>query len=297
MEFIVIFLSLAVNLVLGGLFRPYTKWVNDIVCSISNSMAKKPYKKAKRIGGAVVWIGLALIWVVVELVYSTLVEHSSAYGYAIYAFVVFFCISAGQTVHLLVKMSNNTENTVFFGELCERLQVDISKVDPQSQKRVINSAIAKIFAERIIAPLVLIFYVGPGATLAYSFVNAIASADSSFVMKTHGFADVAVKLNNAVTMPAYWLSAVILKIANWVQGIKIDTKGIKSRGSAERRFLAVDKQNNPTKRYFKIISLYIIITTAVTFFALLSCYIFVEAVFAGLGLDEYLDYWNKNTTE
>ena len=297
MEFIVIFLSLMVNLVLGGLFRPYTKWVNDIICSISNSTAKKPYKKVKRFGGAVVWIGLALIWVVVELVYSTLVEHSSAYGYAIYAFVVFFCIGVGQTVHLLIKMSKNTENTVFFGELCERLQIDISKVDPQSQKRVINSAIAKIFAEKIIAPLVLIFYVGPGATLAYSFVNVIASADSSPNMKTHGFADVAVKLNGVVTKPVYWLSSVILKIANWVHGIKVDAKGIKSRGCAERRFLAVDKQHLYTKRYFKIASLYIIIMTVVTFFALLSCYIFVEAVFAGLGLDEYLDYWNKNTTE
>ena len=133
MEFVVIFFSLIANLVTGGMFEPYTKWMNSLICSISDSTAKKPYKKVKRLGFAVVWILILAIWIGVEFIYSALVEHSSAYGYAIYAFTVYFCISLGQTVHLLVKMSKNTQNTVFFGELCERLQLDLSKVDPQSQ--------------------------------------------------------------------------------------------------------------------------------------------------------------------
>lgn len=298
MDFIIIFAAMAANVITARIFKPYTHWIIAIFNDISEYFGKKTYKKASRIGAFITIVSAVLIWLTSDLLIAALSSGSYIYRYIIYALTVYFTVCIGQTVGVLSELSKNVSNAEHTESLMKEFFVTgFKKRDEMNQKRLIVRALARVLAEKIVMPLLLIVIFGPPVTLVYAFVNTLARSDMSENVKRHGFADLAVKLNNIVSVPAYEVLSLALFAANWVLSVKSDCKGLKLYEKCEKRLLSFDKDRALTKTYVTILKSIIIGMAFVLFIALLCAYIFVQAVFAGMGLDDYIDNWNKGASE
>lgn len=298
MDFIIIFAAMIVNLITARIFKPYTHWAVAFFNWISECLEKKPYKKIFRLGTFFTITVTVVILISVDLVTAALFDKSYVYRYIVYGLTVYFTVCTGQVVNILSKLSKNLNNEDYVLLLAEEFLIaEWQCTDDVNSKRIFVRAFSRILAEKIIMPLLLVMILGPGVALAYAFVNTLARSDLHSNVKTHGFADFAIKLNDFVSMPAYMVTAFALFVANWVFGIKIGCKKMRFVSKCEARLSAFEKSKSLSLIYIKKLKWLTIGIAFVVAFAVLCAYIFVQAVFAGMGLSDYIDYWNKDTAE
>lgn len=298
MDFIIIFAAMIANVITAKIFKPYTHWAVAFFNWISECFEKKPYKKVFRLGTFFTIMVTAILLISVDLATAALFDKSYVYRYIVYGFTVYFTVCVGQVTNILSKLSKNLHNEDYVSVLMgEFLISDWKDTGDVNSKKIFVRAFSRVLAEKIIMPLLLIMILGPGVTLAYSFVNTLARSDFHQNVKTHGFADFAIKLNDFVSIPAYMVTAFALFVANWVLGIKIGCKIFRFVSKCETRLSAFENSKNLSPMYIKMLKW---LTPGIAFlvaFAVLCAYIFAQAVFAGIGLGDYIDYWNKDTAE
>lgn len=298
MNFIIIFSAMIANVITAKIFKPYTHWQVTFFTRIAEYFEKKTYKKAFRFGTAFTLVATVLIWVSVDLLAAALFDKSYIYRYIVYGLTVYFTVCVGQVMGILSKISGNFSDEDYVFVLTEEFLIpDWNGTKAINAKKVFVKAFARILAEKIIMPLLLIMIFGPSVTLAYAFLNTLARSDLSQAVKSHGFADFAIRLNNLVSLPAYMVTSFALFVANWVFNVKIGCKKMRFVSKCETRLSAFENDKNLSSAYIKTLKT---LTCGIAFtfaFAVLCAYIFMQAAFAGMGLDDYIDYWNKDTAE
>lgn len=298
MDFIVIFAAMAANVITARIFKPYTNWIVSLFNELSEFFGKKTYKKASRFGVIFAIAVIVIILAGVEIATSALYTKSYVYRYIIYAVTVYFTVCVGQIVGMMSKLSKNLSDADYCEQLMKELFIaGVKKQDDTNRTKFFVKGFARVLAEKTVMPLLLIVVFGPAVTLAYAFINTMARSDLNENVKKHGFADFAIKLNNIVSIPAYIMLSFALFIANWVFSIKSARKKMKFVDKCEYRLLLFGKSDKLTKAYVNTLKWLTVGMVFVILLALLCVYIFVQAVVAGMGLDDYIDYWNKHTSE
>ncbi len=293
MDFIFIFLVLIANILTARLFLPYTMWMVRFLAARSNDLARKKYSVVAKWGRAVTVVAVVLIWVGVEWLDGVASKQSSFYSYLITALTVYFCVGVGQVTAILSKLYKNTENDTYTRQLWSYLLIPcVDKVDHTNSSKIVTGALVRLIAERVMMPLLLVYTLGEGAALAYVFVNTFARSDGHESIKAHGFADFAIKVNNFVSQPGYWVMNAVLVVFCWFLGVKRSYKGAKITEKCTARVSVItDWIINPA--YYRRISLLLPWMAVLAALAFTSVYIFIQAVLAVAGLGEYIDFWEK----
>lgn len=298
MDFVVIFAAMVANVITARIFKPYTHWVVAFFNWISECFEKKPYKKVYRFGTVFTVTVTAVILISVDLITAALFDKSYVYRYIVYGLIVYFTVCIGQVTNILSKLSKNLHDKDYVSVLTEEFLIaDRKGTDDANSKKLFTEAFARVLAEKIIMPLLLIMILGPSIALAYAFVNTLARSDLHSDVKSHGFADFAVRLNDLVSIPAYAVTSFALFVANWVCGINMSCKKMRFVSKCQTRLYAFENTKKLSPMYIKTLKWLTFGVAFVVAFAVLCAYIFVQAVFAGMGLDDYIDYWNKDTAE
>ena len=301
MYFIVIVGALLLNMIVGRLFSPFPGFIVNAHISAANSFSKYRYRTSRFWGAVITIILFVIIWAAVQLALLFLQAQSVIYAYIIYGLSVFAFVQCGQLCGKVRKLKGELENEVYVREIFSSLLArDAKLLDRQNIKKIFSATVTKIVAERIITSALLLLILGPGASAAYIFLNTLANSDDSERIKSHGFADFAIKLNNIISYPGYLILSLVFWCIKWVTGLKYEkkTEKIKLRPAAQ---LSEFSSSRELEDDF-IGRTEILIYASTVLFALIvaACYVFIEAAFAAIGLDEYWNFWNgknigKNT--
>lgn len=293
MNFVVIVCAVLLNIILGRLFLPYARGIVGIHIAASKYFAKKPYKKSVAWGTVFTFIGIISIWIIIDHMIMLLEYQSKIYGYILYGLTCFFCLGTGQLLGILRKCADNTDNRPFLKQLFEIMLIpELKKLADVSYKKAFTVATARIIAEKIIVPSVIMLFFGAGATVAYAFVNTLAWSDNHIEISAHGFAKSAVTVNRYISWIGYVILSLILWAFKWVFGMRFENKTGKYRERAAMQLFEFSKGNQLTKKYVKHVMRLVYGCTLVVFLMLIAVYIFIVTTLAALGLDEYWDFWN-----
>ncbi len=294
MDFVIFFAILLVNVLTAKFFKPYSQLFVGMFKDISILMSKKKYTTMKRVGNLLTVVGATAIWLTLGLITPYVTESFVIYGYIIYGLTIYFCVGAGQIIGLLRKLANNFNNEVFAEELYGRLMIkDFSAMNDKQRSKAVISALARVVSEKIINPVLYVLILGPGAAWAYKWINTVAISDNHPDVRLHGFADGAIFINKILSVPGYFAASVLLRLALWVFGIKINCKGLPFMQKCERAFQCLT-DGEPDSLFYKRAAAVISVTVLVGAVAAVCTYIFVQAAWAGIGLGEYWNFWNKD---
>ncbi len=293
MDFLIIAGALLFNILTARVFMPYTLWITKAHCGVSGSLFKKRYKTVARWGVFVAVFGALLIWTAVDTASMFLQVLSPVYNYILTALIVYFFISCGQITGIFKKMKRNLHNEVYMKQLFGYLLVkDSEKLDDAKYQKAFTEVTARLIAEKIVMPALLLFILGNGAVLAYAFINGMAYSDNYTELKAHGYADFAIKLNRALSLPGYFVLSGLLWAVKWIFNLKFK---VKSEGFRERcikqiaGFSSTDRFDRNCIRSARAL---VYSCTLLLLPIVFSIYIFIQTVLAAIELDMYWDFWN-----
>ncbi len=294
----VVLIALGLNILAGRVFRPYSSVIINLSAEFSRKTAKWRYKKIVMLSTVIIALIAVIIWVAVDCAILFLQYNSKIYAYMCNTAAIFLCLGCGQFSALTSKIAKNEGNDVYVKQLFSYLLIkDAERLDRKNYKKAFNEATVRYIAERIVAPAVIMLVLGAGALLAYTFINTVARCDDAEDVETHGFAVGAIKINRAFSWCGYVMLTLFLWAAKWVCGIKKSFKNVNDLAKrCEAQLECFDADVKFTKKTAKTANAAMYVITAATLLVVIAFYIFIQAVFATLGLDEYWDFWNGENT-
>ncbi len=293
MYFIVVIGALLLNLLAGRLFSPYCGWIVSSHVSMANKFSDRKFKTVRLWGAVISVLMFVIVWTAVELAFLFLQVQSEVYAYIIYGLSVFGFIQCGQLIGRMKKLYGNLENAVYLKQIFASLLVkDGASLNNQSYKKAFTATVSRIFAERIITTSILLLILGPGAAAGYIFLNTFANSDHSEKLISHGFFDVAIRINGIISFPGYAVLSLIMWCIKWVTGRKFEKKTCRIRTRPAAQLFEFSESKSLDDSMISAVIKVIYFGTILLGLMLTAGYIFVESVFAALGLDEYWNFWN-----
>ena len=246
---------------------------------------------AQWLGGIWCVLGMVILWLACEGALAFLSDYSLYYARGAALLIFVFTLGIGPLTGLYGKIKKGFENEVFLRDRLSLLLNDGLSCEKNRFQKLFYAGTVRYTAERVIAPLLIGAYLGADFLLAYAFLNSFAASDLSPECQGHGYASVALILNKIVTAPAYWLLFLVLRVYLWI----CQRKAPKAQGTFAQRCGALIQAAPKTSfsaEGMKGARWTLAAVVVLTLLLAAALYLFVNALLAAAGLDQYWNFWN-----